>query len=117
MSKRLPDWLRLWFQSALISEIYPEIRAVAVMLSDDRVLTVRYYLDREATDFDNESLQMVVSEVLSNTTSTSEIQSVVEECCFSDEKMSEIDRLDGLVYARREYDLLSYSPTVGQDLA
>jgi hypothetical protein len=103
MSKPLPDWLRLWFQSALISEIYLEIRAIAVGLSDERILTVRYYLDREATDFDYESIEMVVSEVLSNASCTTQIQSATEECCFSDKKMSEIDRLDGFVYARREY--------------
>ncbi|MDA3876797.1 MAG: hypothetical protein PF483_06885 [Halothiobacillus sp.] len=99
----LPDWLRLWFQSALISEIYPEIRAIAVGYSPSLKLTVRYYLDREPVDFDYESLSMVVSEVLSNTMGENEIIEVSEECLHSEQSMSDLDRLDGLVYARREY--------------
>lgn len=102
MSNCHPDWLRLWFQSALISEIYSEIRAVAVGLSDDGELTVRYYLDREPTDFDYENVESVVSEILSNTSSDNEIKSVVEECHFSNKGMSDIDRLGGFVFARRE---------------
>lgn len=91
----LPDWLRLWFQSALISEIYPEIRAIAVGYSPSLKLTVRYYLDREPVDFDYESL--------SNTMGENEILEVSEECLHSEQSMSDLDRLDGLVYARREY--------------
>ncbi len=105
MKRTLPDWLRLWFQSALISEVYPQIRAIAVAYSETKELTVRYYLDRSPSDFDYESLSMVVSEVLSNTTSASEISSVTEECVYSYQRMADIDRLDGLVFARREYGI------------
>lgn len=105
MKRALPDWLRLWFQSALISEVYPQIRAIAVAYSDTNELTVRYYLDRSPSDFDYESLSMVVSAVLSNTSSGSEIVAVAEECIYSDQRMSDIDRLDGLVFARREYEI------------
>lgn len=105
MSVALPDWLRLWFQSALIAETYPNLRAVAIGFSNDRVLTVRYYLDREPNDFDEDSIQSVVSEVLSNTSHSDEIVAAVEECKYSTNPLSEIDRLNGLVYARREYGL------------
>lgn len=105
MNRPLPDWLRLWFQSALISEVYPQIRAIAVAYSETNELTVRYYLDRTPSDFDYESLSMVVGEVLSNATSSSEIAAVTEECVYSGQRMSDIDRLDGLVFARREYDI------------
>jgi hypothetical protein len=114
LKRNIPDWLRLWFQSALISEVYPQIRAIAVAYSETGELTVRYYLDRIPSDFDYESLSMVVSEVLSNTSSSSEIVAVIEECVYSDQRMSDIDRLDGLVFARREYgmqDNPSQSPT------
>lgn len=107
MKGTLPDWLRLWFQSALISEVYPQLRAVAVAFSQANELTVRFYLDRTPTDFDYESLSMVVSEVLSNTSSSSEIAAVTEECVYSDQRLSDIDRLDGLVFARREYEIQS----------
>lgn len=105
LKRALPDWLRLWFQSALISEVYPQIRAIAVAYSETNELTVRYYLDRSPSDFDYESLSMVVSAVLSNTSSGSEIVAVAEECIYSDQRMSDIDRLDGLVFARREYEI------------
>lgn len=105
MSNPLPDWLRLWFQDALITEIYPQIRVIAVSISETRKLTVRYYLDREPTDFDFDSLNMVVSEVLSKTTCDEEIIEVVEECLFSNQAIADIDPLDGIVYARREYEM------------
>ncbi|WP_413208504.1 hypothetical protein [Rhodospirillum sp. A1_3_36] len=105
LKRALPDWLCLSFQSALISEVYPQIRAIAVAFSETNELKVRYYLDRNPSDFDYESLSMVVSEVLSNTSSDSEIVSVAEECIYSNQRMSDIDRLDGLVFARREYEI------------
>jgi len=105
MKNNLPAWLRLWFQGALIGEVYPEIRAIAVGLSEERELVVRYYLDREPDDFDYESLQAVVSTVLSNTRTDRQIRSTREECIHSREELSNIDRMGGLVYARREYDI------------
>lgn len=103
MVRPLPNWLRLWFQGALITEVYPEIRAIAVGYSETHELTVRYYLDRDPTEYDFDSLHMVVGEVLSNTSQAEQITSVVEECVYSSKKMAKIDRLDGLVYGRREY--------------
>ena len=101
----IPIWLRLWFQGALIGEVYPEIRAIAVGLSKEKELTVRYYLDREPNEFDYDSVQSVVSAVLSNTSSDHQIASAREECIYSRDKQSTIERLGGgLVYARREYD-------------
>jgi hypothetical protein len=102
MSRTLPDWLRLWFQSALIGEIYPAMRAIAVGFSDARALTVRVYLDREPTEDDEESLSCVLGVLLSNTSSNDEITSVVEECMFSELRLGELDPLDGFVYVRRE---------------
>ena len=64
MSRTLPDWLRLCFQSALIGEVYSEVRAIAVAFSDKNEMKARYYLDREPTDFDFDSLGMVVGYVL-----------------------------------------------------
>ncbi len=105
MKNSLPDWLRLWFQSALISEVYINIRVIAIGFTSDCELTVRYYLDREPKEFDYDSIQMVVSEVLANTSNEAQIKNVIEECKYSVEPMSEIDRLGGLVCARREYDM------------
>lgn len=103
--KSIPQWLKLWFQSALVGEVYPEIRAIAVEFTDTRKLTVRYYLDREPTEGDRESVSMVMASILANTSSNEEIKEVKEECIFTSELLRDIDVLDGLVYARREYCL------------
>jgi len=46
---------------------------------------------------------MVMAEVLANTSSKDEISEVHEECLYSDKLLRDLDVLDGLVYARREY--------------
>ena len=103
--KEIPQWLRLCFQSALIGEIYPEIRAIAVEFTEEKKLTVRYYLSREPTEGDWESLSVVMASIISNTSSSEEIKEIVEDCIHSDLLLRDIDVLDGLVYARREYCL------------
>ena len=106
MSKRrLPDWLRLWFQSALVGEIYPAIRAIAVGFSESRALTTRFYFDRKPTEDDRENMSCVLTVIFSNTSSNDEITESIEEFVFSDLPLSRLDPLDGFVYARREYDL------------
>lgn len=111
-NKRLPDWLRLWFQAALLGEIYPFIRAIAVGFSDSRALTLRAYLDREPTEEDHENMNCALTEIFANTSSNEEITSATEECEFSGRRIDELDPLDGFVYARREYDTNTVSDPV-----
>lgn len=58
-SKQLPDWLVACFRIALLGEIYPNIRAIAVKYRGDSTLLIRYYLDRQPTDFDFERINSV----------------------------------------------------------
>jgi len=102
---KIPQWLRLGLQSALIGEIYPEIRAIAVGFTSERKLTVRYYLNREPTEGDWESLSMILTQIEAGTSSSDEIKELNEECIYSEQLLRDIDVLDGLVYARREYCL------------
>lgn len=95
--RRLPAWLRCWFQAALVGEIYPAIRAIAVGFSASRALTVRMYLDREPTPNDKENLSIIMTEVFSNTQSNDDITSYTEQCVYSNEPMGELDSLDGFV--------------------
>lgn len=103
-SGALPGWLRLWFQRALLGEIYPAIRAIAVSFSESRALVVRIYLDREPTQEDRERAACVMTEILANTSGNDEIRSAEEECLHSGTRLCELDPLDGFVYARREDD-------------
>ena len=97
--------LYLWVFSALVTEIYPEIRAIAIKFSETNELLLRYYLDREPTEFDYDSIDMVMSEILANTSSADDITYHQVECIFTEEDMKKLDRLDLFVYARREYAL------------
>ena len=101
--KRLPLWLHRWICAALIGEIYPEIRLIAVKFSEAHELLVRYYLDREPNEDDYDSVDMLISEVLANTSNTTEITYYEGECVFSKEHMRELNQLDEVIYARREY--------------
>lgn len=101
--KILPSWLHRWICAALIGEIYPEIRAIAIKFSEEHELLIRYYLDREPTEDDYDSVDMLISEVLAHTSNASEITYQKGECIFSKEHMRKLDYLDGFIYARREY--------------
>ena len=100
--------LYLWVFGALVTEIYPEIRAIAIRFSETNELLLRYYLDREPIEFDYDSIDMVMSEILANTSSAKDITHYEIECIFTEEDMKELDRLDLFVYARREYALAGW---------
>lgn len=103
MSKDLPDWLIVCFRVALLGEIYPQIRAIAVRYSESKVLLIRFYLDRHPTEFDKESIEVVATNL--DATAPSDLLSKIDlECLLSEELLKDVDSLDGFVYARREYD-------------
>ncbi|MCA8866284.1 MULTISPECIES: hypothetical protein [unclassified Halomonas] len=99
----LPGWLVLWVWQALIGEIYPEIRAIALRYDANKNLLIRYYFDREPTEDDVESIECVITNILAHTSSNEQIRNIEEEAIFSEQKIADLDLLDGLVYARREY--------------
>jgi hypothetical protein len=101
--RRVPDWLVLSIWKALLGEIYPAIRAIAVSFSSTNELTIRYYLDREPTQFDSESIDVLLTNVLAGAAEGQRIDATVDECVRSDTKLKDLDVLDGLLYARREY--------------
>lgn len=101
----LPEWLVLWVWQALIGEIYPEIRAIALRYDADQNLLIRFYFDREPTEEDSECIECIITNILAHTSSNDQIRNIEEEAIFSEERMADLDVLDGLVYARREYSL------------
>jgi hypothetical protein len=104
MMKRLPDWLVVSIWRALLGEIYPHIRAIAVGLSPEKVLILRYYLDREPVDFDSESISVVAINV-SSSLPLDLVGRIDVDCQYSSLPFGKLDCLDGLIYCRREYDL------------
>ena len=99
---KLPEWLVIWVWQSLLGEIYPEIRAIALRYDTEKNLLIRYYFDREPTEDDIENIEIVVTNILAHTSSNNEIVSLQEEAIFSNENFSDLDILDGLVYARKE---------------
>jgi hypothetical protein len=105
MTNSLPDYIRLRLQRALLGEIYAELRAIAVEFEEKKKLRLRYYLDREPTEFDRESISMLMTEMLAATSSSGEAAECIEECVRDLRPFGQLDALNGLVYARREYDI------------
>lgn len=106
MKLKLEDWLVGCFRVALLGEIYPEIRAIAVSFNENRVLLIRYYLDRIPVEFDNESIEVVATN-LDATMPEGTLHHINVECIFFDDVVNQMDALDGFVYARREYEMNS----------
>jgi hypothetical protein len=101
--KNFPEWLVLCVWRALIGEIYPAIRAIAISLADDRALHICYYLDRQPTDFDWESLEVVATNI-SASIGQEKICRISLECKFESDSIGKLENLGGFVYCRREYD-------------
>jgi len=102
--KAIPDWLILCVWRALIGEIYPAIRAVAISISEKNSLVIRYYLEREPVDFDYESLEVVATNVTALIGAHS-IPHIKIECEYSSKPIGELECLGEFVYSRREYDM------------
>lgn len=102
MKKLLPDWLILCVWRALLGEIYPSIRAIPLGLSTDRTLTIRYYLDRIPIELDEESLEVLATNI-SASIGLEKISKIEIESQFSMDPIRMLDDLDGFVYCRREY--------------
>lgn len=103
MGETMPDWLFSWACKAIIGEVYPSIRAIAIGYNNKRRLIVRYYVDRPPQSEDYDSIEVVVTNILANTQSSEEIVSVSEEVEFTKEPLGRLDVLGGLIYARREF--------------
>ena len=90
--------LLLSAQRALWGMIYPEIRAIAVGFEATRKLKIIYYLDREPTGNDYESISEVAGEICADINFTD----VEEMCIYTKEAFSKLDNLSSWVYMRKE---------------
>ena len=85
-------------QKALLGEVTPNIRAVAVGFIGKRQLQIIYYLENEPTDDDWESINLVTSEILSDFIFEEE----ESKCIHTTKPLNELDSLSGFVYMRKE---------------
>ncbi|MGD8781980.1 MAG: colicin [Ignavibacteria bacterium] len=94
--------IRLALQMALLGEIYGELRAVVYKYnSKEKSFLIRYYLNRKPTEYDYESISVVMAEFISNF-KYSEFEEIKEECVFSSVHQSKLESLDGFVYLKKE---------------
>mgnify|MGYP000156241373 CR=1 FL=1 len=98
----LPDWLVACFRIALLGEIYINIRAIAVGYDGERHVVIRYYLDREPTAFDLESIEIVAVNFDALGGKEQEIDRIDVECICSTSAKSDLEPLSGFMYSRRE---------------
>jgi hypothetical protein len=101
MIDNIPDKIRVCFSIALLGEIYPEIRAIAVKYDEqDKSLLIRYYLDRKPIEDDFENISILATEI--EAAFGNFLKICETECIYSDKPIGRLDYLDGWVYARKE---------------
>lgn len=107
IARKVPDWLCFDFWSVITAgEMYPQIRAIAVSYtSESKTILARFYLDREPTDFDAESVNEILAYLAGKYDSKSKVSKILDECVFCDALIKDLDSLDGFIYTRREYEM------------
>jgi len=97
LESELKSLLKLSIQRLLLGEVYPSIRAVSFDNQGSEKLRLVYYLDREPTDIDHQSLSNVSAEVLADI----DFEEVEEVCEYTKMPFSDL-RINNLVYLRKE---------------
>ena len=98
---KIPDWLRICASKAIIGEIYPEIRVICLGYKN-RTVTVRVYFDREPTEYDHDAVDIICLQM--ETQCPEQYDHIDVECFYSETPLGHLDKLDGTLYARREWD-------------
>lgn len=96
------EQILLALQSALIGQIYHQIRAIVFKYeANKRCFLLRYYLNREPNDDDFENIEIVITEFISNFKFT-DFERTKGECYYTTLLLPNIDVMDGIVYCRKE---------------
>ncbi len=102
MANPLPDWLVVCIWRALLGEIYPAIRAIAIAFSSDGTLKIRYYVDRATTEDDQENMEVLATSI-SSSIGISRVKRIDLDCQYETSALGDLDPLDGFIYCRREW--------------
>lgn len=95
------EQITLWLQKALIGEIYNDLIAVSFQFDDMRALTVNYYTLNEPTDEDYERADIVLTNLLANTSNSEQIKTTQIKCHKFRNKYSEVE---GIVVIVKDID-------------
>lgn len=96
------EQIRIALQTALLGEIYQDIRAIAFAYNNvTKSFLLRFYMSHKPTDEDYENISGVMTEFISNF-KYSDFKKLKEECKYSTSSKSKLDPLDGFVYYRKE---------------
>ena len=101
-TKTLPIWLRAYLQIALLGEIDSSFRMIAASFSDNGDLRIRVYTDRQPTEDDQETLEILQVEIDAMRSKGEELNSSEGEFIVTTEPLRLLDRLDGVIYVRKE---------------
>ena len=91
--------LKLSTQRALLGNIYPNIRAIAVGYDGIKMLKIASYLDRIPEMEDYDGISDIAGEIMGDI----EFVEVDEKCVFTTEPISKLDHLDFWAYIRKEW--------------
>ncbi len=75
-----------------------------MLWSENDTLLIRYYLDKEPSEFDNESIEVLATNI-SASIGTDKLKRIDIQCEHSSLPLGKLDCLTGFIYCRREYDL------------
>ncbi len=89
-----------YFRVALSGEIYPDIKAIAVKLSGENRLLMRWYLDREPNEDDIANMEVVATNFGWGPPEMN-ISGFDIECVWGKGFLRDLDALDGFIYARK----------------
>lgn len=85
-------------QSALLGQIYPSIRGIAIGFSGTERLKLICYLDREPTEDDYDNLGIIGTEICADIN----FATAEEICICSKDNFRNLDSLDCWIYMRME---------------
>jgi hypothetical protein len=96
------EQIMLALQEAMLGEIYNNIRAIVFKYDPkNKLFILRYYLDREPIMDDYDNIGIVIAEFLAYF-KYSDFDHISQECIYTDNLISQIDVMDGIVYCRKE---------------